>query len=59
MDKNQTRGMPKSGRFWKTKKEKFKSIRTIKKSTDLHKKYREEIKRIKEKSKVNDLFITR
>lgn len=47
----QVRGMCRSGRFWKTPKEKFKSIRTIKKSTELHKKFREELKRVKELSK--------
>ncbi len=46
-----SRGMPKSGRFWKTPKQKFKSIRTIQKTPALHKKYREEIKRVKELSK--------
>lgn len=45
------RGICCSGRFWKTRKEKFKSIRTIRKSTDVHKKFREEIKRVKELSK--------
>lgn len=47
----QVRGMCRSGRFWKTPKEKFKSIRTVKKSAELHKKFRDEIKRIKAISK--------
>lgn len=47
----QVRGMPKSGRFWKTPKDKFKSMKTIKKTSILHKKFREDIKRVKELSK--------
>lgn len=47
------RGIAKSGRFWKDKKETFRKIQNSmpKKSTQQHLKYREEIKRIKALSK--------
>ena len=52
-EKSQVRGMPKSGKFWKTPKEKFRKIhRTMpKKSKDQHMKFRAELKRVKELSK--------
>jgi rRNA-processing protein CGR1 len=52
-ENTQVRGMPKSGKFWKTPKEKFRKIhRTIpKKSKEQHLKVRAELKRVKELSK--------
>ena len=41
------RGIPKSGKFWKTPKEKFKSITTVRKSASQHKQFREDLKKIK------------
>lgn len=47
------RGQPKSGKFWKTPKEKFRKIRNSmpRKSKDQHLQFRNEMKRVKELSK--------
>lgn len=45
--KKTVRGIPKSGKFWKTPKEKFKSIRTVPKSASQHKQFRDDLKKIK------------
>lgn len=48
-----TRGIAKSGRFWKDTKEKFRKIQNSmpKKTKDQHLKFREEMKKIKSLSK--------
>lgn len=46
---SENRSLPKSGRFWKNKKETFRKIQNSapKKTKQQHLKYREEIKKIK------------
>lgn len=50
---NNVRGLPKSGKFWKTPKQKFRTIQKTlsKKKKDQHLKFREEIKKVKQLSK--------
>jgi rRNA-processing protein CGR1 len=52
-DKTEVRGQPKSGKFWKTPKEKFNTVKKSagKKSTAQHLQFRKEIQRVKELSK--------
>jgi rRNA-processing protein CGR1 len=49
----QIRGQPKSGKFWKTPKEKFRKVQKSlsKKTKDQHLKLRQDLKRVKELSR--------